>query len=83
MEVKMLILTNQLILVAQIEETSSDLGGPDCKITEPFVVSSDGILSPWLIDYTSQNSFMMHSDKILTLIEPKPTILEKYQKLIK
>ena len=79
----MLILTNQLILVAQIEETSSDLGGPDCKLIEPFVVNSDGTLCPWLIDYTSQNNFMMHSDKILTLIEPKPTILEKYQKLIK
>ena len=64
MEVKMLVLTNQLVLVAQIEEVSTDLGGPDCKLTEPFVVDSDGNLCPWLIDYTSQNTFMMHSDKI-------------------
>ena len=28
MEVKMLVLTNQLVLVAQIEEVSTDLGGP-------------------------------------------------------
>ena len=27
MEVKMLVLTNQLVLVAQIEEVSTDLGG--------------------------------------------------------
>jgi len=40
-------------------------------------------LSPWLADITSQNTFMMSSDKMLTLVDPKPTLLEKYQNIIK
>jgi hypothetical protein len=36
-----------------------------------------------LVDFSSQNTFMIQSDKILTITEPKPTLLEKYQKLIK
>ena len=66
-----------------MEEVQGELGGPDCKLTEPFVINDDGTLSPWLLDVTTQNTFMMSSDKILTLVEPKPTLLEKYQDLLK
>ena len=76
-------MTNQLILLTQIEEVSTELGEPDCKLIEPFVLGENDTLSPWLIDCTSQNTFMIHSDKILTLAEPKPTLIEKYQNLIK
>jgi len=59
------------------------LGEPDCRITNPFVVKSDQTLEPFLCGYTSQDTFMISSDKILTLADPKPTLLEKYQDLIK
>ena len=81
--VKILVLMDQTLLISQIEETGADIGEPDCKLTEPFVVNSDGTLSPWLIEITTDNQFMMSSDKILTLVEPKPTLLEKYQDLLK
>ena len=81
--IKVLVLTNNQILVSQIEEVGADIGEPDCKLIEPFTVNKDGTLSPWLIDLTSQNTFMMSSDKILTLADPKPTLLEKYQDLTK
>ena len=70
-------------LVSQIEEIGADIGQPDCKLTEPFIVGDNNTLSPWLVDVTSENVFMLSSDKILTLTEPKPTILEKYQNLLK
>ncbi|QFG06331.1 hypothetical protein PQC12_gp074 [Synechococcus phage S-SCSM1] len=70
-------------LISQIEEVGADIGEPDCKLTEPFVINSDGTLSPWLIEITNDNQFMMSSDKILTLVDPKPTLLEKYQDLLK
>ena len=70
-------------MVSQIEEIGADIGQPDCKLTEPFIVNDDNTLSPWLVDVTSENIFMLSSDKILTLTEPKPTILEKYQDLLK
>jgi len=82
--IKLLLLTNNQILVSEIEEVGADIGEPDCKLVEPFLLnSSDQTLSPWLIEYTSQNTYMIHSDKILTICDPKPTLLEKYQDLIK
>jgi hypothetical protein len=74
---------NNLILVSQIEESPSELGEPDCRLTEPFVLGENDTLSPWLVECTNQNVFMLSSDKILTLTDPKPTLLEKYEKIIK
>tara|TARA_Y100001938_G_scaffold96949_1_gene132589 strand:- start:1076 stop:1270 length:195 start_codon:yes stop_codon:yes gene_type:complete len=59
-----------------------ELGGPDCKLTEPFVINDDGTLSPWLLDVTTQNTFMMSSDKILTLVEPNSKLVKKYEDVI-
>ena len=84
MEVKVLVLTNQQILVSQLEEVAPmDIGDPNCKMIEPFLLKEDGTLSPWLIDITNDNEFMICSDKILTLVDAKPTLLEKYQDLLK
>ena len=81
--IKLLILVNQQRLVSQIEEIGADIGQPDCKLTEPFIVGDDNTLSPWLVESTNQSVFMLSSDKILTLVDPKPTLLEKYQDLLK
>ena len=82
--IKLLLLMNNQILVSQIEEVGADIGEPDCKLIEPFILNqSTETLSPWLVEFSSQNTFMIQSDKILTITDPKPTLLEKYQKLIK
>ena len=77
-----LLVTNQ-VLVSQIEEVGADVGEPDCKLTNPFVLNSDGMLESWLSNATRQDVFMISSDKILTLTEPTPTLLEKYEDLTK
>ena len=75
---------NNLKLVTQIEEVVPvDIGDPNCKMIEPYVGGESDTLSPWLVDCTNQNEFMISSDKILTILDPKPTLLEKYQNLIK
>ena len=75
---------NTLKLITQIEEVPAAVPGePDCKMIEPYVLGEQDTLSPWLVDCTNQNEFMISSDKILTMLEPKPTLLEKYQNLIK
>ncbi len=84
MQVKVLVLTNNKRLVSQIDEVAPmDIGDPNCKLIEPFIINEDDTLSPWLIDVTNDNEFMICSDKIFTLVEAKPTLLEKYQNLIK
>ena len=69
--------------MTQVEEVQSELGGPDCKLTEPFVYDEENeILSPWLLNITTQNTFMLSSDKILTLVEPNSKIVKKYESVI-
>ena len=81
--IKILALINDLILISHIEEVTSELGEPDCKITKPFLVKKDQTLEPFLCGYTKESVFMISSDKILTLADPTPTLLEKYEDFIK
>ena len=75
---------NNLKLITQIEEVAASVPGePDCKMIEPYILGEQDTLSPWLVECTSQNEFMISSDKILTMLDPKPTLLEKYENLIK
>lgn len=76
-----LFLMNNIILITEIEEVSADIGEPDCKLINPYVVESDLSLTPWLSDITKNNELMMNSDKILTIVEPKKTLLDKYLEL--
>ena len=87
MEIKVIALTTtQQILISQIDEVAAvDIGQPDCKLVNPFWVNPlEGTitLEPFLSYITKDDTFMMSSDKILTLADPTPTLLEKYQDLI-
>ena len=82
--IKVLALTNHQYLISEIEEVgSADIGEPDCKLINPFVVTDGKTLTPFLTSVTRETTFMMGSDKILTLAEPTPTLLEKYLDLTK
>ena len=88
MEIKVIALTTpQQVLISQIEEIPAAVPGePDCKLINPFWVNpleGNITLEPFLNNVTREDEFMMSSDKILTLCEPTPTLLEKYQDLIK
>jgi hypothetical protein len=82
-QIKVLVFLDGTIIISEIEEVPSELGEPDCKLTNAFTIDSNSSLCPWLSDYSSQKIFMVHSDKILTIIDPRPTLIEKYQSLIK
>ena len=82
--IKAILLTTNQILISQIDEVvGADIGQPDCKLTSPFVLQQDGTLEPWLISVSRQDVFMISSDKIITLTEPMPTLVEKYEQLTK
>ena len=85
--IKVLALMNHQYLISEIQEVgSADIGEPDCKLINPFVINTETgktILEPFLTSVTRDTEFMMGSDKILTLAEPAPTILEKYLDLLK
>ncbi len=83
-QIKILALTNNQILISEVDEVASaDIGEPDCKLINPFVVTDGKTLTPFLTSVTRETTFMMGSDKILTLADPTPTLLEKYLDLTK
>ena len=75
--------TNQILISELVEVAAVDIGAPDCKMVNPFTIKEDQTLEPWLLNVTKDDMFLMSSDKILTLVDPTPTLLEKYQDLIK
>ena len=79
--VKCLLLKNNQVIVTEIVEVGSELGEPDCKLINPVILDqSSGDLSIWL-DFTDQNELMIHSDSILTIVDPNKEVLEKYFEL--
>ena len=81
--IKAIVLTNNKVLVSQIDEVGADVGEPDCKLTNPYMLKDDGTMEPWLLSVSRQDIFMISSDKILTITEPMPTLVEKYEDLTK
>ena len=79
--IQVLILMNQMILIAEIDEVLADIGQPDCKLINPCVII-DGKLSKWMSDLTPNKEMFMSSDKILTLVDPSQNILAEYKKII-
>ena len=77
--VKILTLVSQQLLISEIAEIAAVVPGePDCKLINPFIIKEENVLEPWLLKVTKDDIFMMSSDKILTLVDPTPTLLEKY-----
>ena len=79
--IKCLLLKNDTVLITEIIEVGSELGEPDCKLINPFKVV-DNKLQPWL-DFTDQTELMIHSDSILTIVDPTPELHSEYNNNIK
>ena len=79
--IQVLILTNQMILISEIDEVLAEIGQPDCKLINPCVII-DGKLSKWMSDLTPNKEMFISSDKILTLVDPSQKILAEYNKII-
>ena len=90
--VKLIALVNNKILLSEIEEVGAEVGEPDCKLINPVTLTTtedkitveEGkvVLTKWLSNLTKDREFMISSDKILTMSDPAPTILEKYMDLV-
>ena len=82
--VKIVTLVSQQLLISEVVEVAAmDIGQPDCKLVNPCIITECKMLEPYLNDYTRDSTLMMGSDKILTIAEPTPTLLEKYLDLLK
>ena len=90
--VKLIVLTSKEILLSEIEEVGGEIGEPDCKLIDPVILQTTDdkltiqegkvTLTPWLSSFTHDKTFMISSDKIITLADPASQILEKYLGLV-
>ena len=76
--VKVMLLRNSERLISESEEVGAEIGEPDCKLINPMEICEGNMLNPWMMEHTMQDTFMISSDKIITLADPMPTLLEKY-----
>jgi len=80
--IQVLLLTNQIILISEIDEVLADIGQPDCKLINPCVII-DGKVSKWMSELTPNTQMFMSSEKILTLLDPSEHILKEYLELVR
>ena len=73
--IKILLLSTNEHIISQIEEVPAEYGDPNCKLTNPCYTDS---MERWCNEYTDQKEMMIHSDKIITIIDPNKEYLKKY-----
>jgi len=73
--VKILLLSTKEYIISEISEVPAEFGDPNCKLTNPCYTDS---MDRWLGEYTNQKEMMIHSDKIITIIDPNEEYLKKY-----
>jgi len=73
--VKILLLSTNEYIISEISEVPAEFGDPNCKLTNPCYTDS---MDRWLGEYTNQKEMMIHSDKIITIIDPNEEYLKKY-----
>jgi len=77
-DVQVIVLINGQTIISKIAAVISELGEPDCKLINPYQIV-DGKLTSWLSELTdATDAIMISSDKILTLVDPKETLLNDY-----
>lgn len=81
--IKCLLLKNNQVLISEIIEIMADIGSPDCKLINPYLLNrSSEELEEW-VEFTNQTEIMLRSDDILTVVEPNGKLLDSYLEKIK
>ena len=73
--IKILLLSNNERIISEISEVPAEYGDPNCKLINPCYTDN---MERWCSEYTDQKEMMIHSDKIITIINPNKEYLKKY-----
>ena len=81
---QILLLKNNKVLLTQLEETGTEIPGePDVLLVKPYELDEDGNLTRFLKGVTIQDEMMIHSDSILTIVEPNQYLVKATMKFYK
>ncbi len=78
-QIKAILLKVDNVVICEVIEVDAELGDPNCKLVNPYEFI-DGELVPWP-EVSGQKELMIRSEDILTMVEPKDEIIEKYLEL--
>lgn len=79
--IKCLLLNVDDVLITEVVEVyPEEIGDPDWMLINPYRIDGDGNLTLWP-DTTEQRKMKIHSDKVLTSVDPKLEIIQKYLEL--
>ena len=70
------------VLICEVEEVMAESGEPDCRLIKPYLFNSIDDMKPW-IPASNQEEYMLRSDDILTIADPLPEVIKKYEELTK
>lgn len=79
--IKCLILKIGVTLITEIIEVGAEVGEPDCRLVNPFIIDEEKNLKRWPI-FTDQRSLMISSDSILTIVDPSQEVIDKYKEIV-
>ena len=79
--IKCLLLKIGTTLIAEMMEVGAEVGEPDCRLINPFRFTDEGVFVRWPA-VTDQRTLMIHSDSILTIVDPSEDIMKEYKEAI-
>jgi hypothetical protein len=79
-----IVVFSHIVLITQLVKNVDEDGENEWVMIEPFVIKDANlsILSPYLLEYTDSNRFVINSDKMLTLAKPNAVLQSKYESLL-
>lgn len=66
--------------IAYIMTDTDDISGANCKLVNPYLFLGEGKMEPWPSG-SDQKEVLISSDKILTVADPAPEVLQQYLEL--
>jgi len=79
--IKCLLLNVDDVIISEVEEVfPEEIGDPDWLLINPYMIDENGDLTIWPVS-TDQRKMKIHSDKVLTSVDPKQEIINKYLEL--
>jgi hypothetical protein len=81
-QIKCLLLNVDDVIITEVNDDimPEEIGDPDWMLINPYKIDASGNLTLWPTT-TDQRKMKIHSDKVLTSVDPKPEIIEKYLEL--
>ena len=79
--IKCILIDIDNVLISEIVEIDAEIGEPNCKLINPYLIKDIDDMKPWKSEVTNQTEFMIRSEDILTIADPTGTVVDRYVEL--